>query len=167
MKTIEILFAVLLSSLIALPAIAAPETGDTSGSIGINYGQNSTIGIQLEIDISSMTDNEPFSVQAFWKHFSQHLSGGATSDTSGIGAVVIYDFNRVAKLDKTIHPYIGMGLMSISYEWSGSGPVPTYTGLDSGLYLAGGLRYVFSPLWAADVNYNLFSDFTVGVNYSF
>jgi len=167
MKTSVALLAALLSCLIAFPAIATTAADETAGSVGINYGENGVIGIQWEFDVSTMANDQPFSVQAFWKNVSQDLSGGETWDTTGIGVAMVYDFNAVAKLDKTIHPYVGIGVMSISYNWTGSGPAPTYRGIGSGLYLAGGLRYEFSPQWAADVNFNLFGNLTAGVNYSF
>lgn len=31
--------------------------------------------------------------------------------TTGIGVAAIYDFNSIAKLDKKIHPYAGLGLI--------------------------------------------------------
>jgi len=167
MKTRITLIAALMSCVIAVPVVAAPVPDDTAGSVGINYGVNGAFGIQWEFDISSQTNDEPFSVQAFWKNYSQDISSGVSWDTSGIGVAAIYDFNSVAKLDKAIHPYAGIGVMSVSYSWKGTGPARTYTGISSGLYLAGGLRYVLSTQWAADLNYNLFGDLTAGLNYSF
>ncbi|MGB8408366.1 MAG: hypothetical protein WCE58_00460, partial [Gallionella sp.] len=68
-----------------------------------------------------------------------------------------------------IHPYFGIGLMYVNHSWSGTGPAPGYdgSGVDSGLYLVGGARYYLNSNWAADLNFNVFSDLTVGVVYSF
>lgn len=155
----KIVIAVLLSSFIAAPAVAA-------GSFGINYSVDGAIGIQGESDISSMTDGAPVSVQAFLKSFSQKI-GPDTWNTTGIGAAAIYDLNSVAKLDNKIHPYAGIGLMYVSYNLSGAGPAKTYFGIGSGLYLTGGVRYVVTPQVAADLNFNVLGDLTAGINISF
>ena len=157
----------LLYSIVAPAAFAATEVDNAKRSVGINYGVHGVLGIEGEQSISSLANNEPVSVQVFLKNRMQVTSPGVSWDTTGIGAAVIYDFNTVARLDKKIHPYGGIGLMFVNHDWSGTGQAPKYDGVDSGLYLTGGVRYELSPKVSADLNYNFFGNLTVGVIYSF
>jgi opacity protein-like surface antigen len=158
---------ILLYSIVAPAAFAATGAGNVKRSVGINYGVYGVLGIEGEQSISSLDNNEPVSVQVFLKNRMQDTSPGVSWDTTGIGAAAIYDFNTVARLDKRIHPYGGIGLMFVNHDWSGTGPVPKYIGVDSGLYLTGGARYELNPKVSADLNFNLFGDLTVGAIFSF
>ena len=164
----KIAIVLLLYSIVA-PAYAATETDNVKDSVGINYGVHGVLGIEGEHSISSLANNQPVSLQVFLKNNLQDVSPGVSWDTIGIGAAAIYDFNAVAKMDNKIHPYFGIGLMYVKHSWSGTGPEPGYngTGVDSGLYLVGGVRYYLNSKWAADLNYNVFGDLTAGVVYSF
>jgi hypothetical protein len=160
----------LLYSIVAPAAYAATGTDNVKGSIGINYGVNGVLGVEGEQSISSLANNQPVSLQVFLKNYMQDISPGVSWDTMGIGAAAIYDFNAAAIMDAKIHPYFGIGLMYVNHSWSGSGPAPGWyngTGVDSGLYLVGGARYYLNSKWTADLNFNVFSDLTVGVIYSF
>jgi opacity protein-like surface antigen len=159
----KIVMAALLSAFVAAPAVAA----DTKGNVGVNFSTAGAFGIQGEFNISSMTNNAPVSVQAFWKHYSQDVGPNASWGTTGIGITGIYDFSSLAKLDKKIHPYAGVGLMSVSYSWRGTGNSWPYTGVGGGLYVTAGVRYDLTPQVAADLNYNNFGDLTAGVNFNF
>lgn len=106
----KIVIAVLLS-FIAVSAAATPKSAGTTGNVGINFSVDSVIGIHGEFNISSMANNAPVSVQAFWKNYSQRIAPAVTWGTTGIGVAAIYDFNSIAKLDKKIHPYAGLGLI--------------------------------------------------------
>ena len=163
----NIVIVLLLCSIVAPAARAATGTDNVKGSVGINYGVYGVLGVEGEQSISSMANNQPVSLQVFLKNYMQDTSPGVSWDTTGIGAAAIYDFNAVARMDKRIHPYFGMGLMFVNHDWSGTGPVPKYTGVDSGLYLVGGARYYLNSKWTADLNFNVFSDLTAGVIYSF
>lgn len=163
----KIIVAGLLATFIAAPAVAGPEPAPVLQSVGINYGIDHVLGIQADFDIFSMDDNESWSGQVFLKNYSQDTSPGVSWDTTGVGAVAIYDFNSVAKPDKNFHPYAGIGLMSVSYKWDGTGPARTYSGAVDWVYLVAGARYPLAPRVDADLNYNTFGDLTFGVNYSF
>ena len=163
----KIIVAALSVTFMAVPAVAGSEPGYPSGSVGINYGIDHVLGIQAEFDISSLTDIKSWSGQVFLKNYSQETSPGASWDTTGIGASAIYDFNSVARLDKNIHPYAGIGLVSISNKWNGTGLSRTYTGASDWAYLVAGIRYPLAPRVDGDLNYNTFGDLTFGVNYSF
>jgi opacity protein-like surface antigen len=166
----NIIIAALLSIFIAAPAIAA----DGKNSIGVNYGldQNGVFGFQGEFDISaSLTNKAPVSVQVFWKNYSQSYFvpswGTYQYSYNGFGAAAIYDFSSVAKLDKKIKPYAGVGLYTLNNTFSGPA-VPFPTSADSGgLYITGGVRYALSPQVAADLNFNNIGGLTIGVNFSF
>lgn len=166
----RIVIAALLSVFVAAPAVAA----DGKNSIGVNYGLdlNGVFGIQGEFDISSMVNKAPVSVQVFWKNYSQSYTyccglGTYKWSYNGFGAAAIYDFSSVAKLDKRIKPYAGLGLIALSSSFSG----PNYassTGADSGgVYVTAGVRYALTPQVAADLNYNNFGGLTIGANLSF
>lgn len=163
----KIIVAALSATFIVVPAVAGSEPGYPSGSVGINYGIDHVLGIQGEFDISSLTDIESWSGQVFLKNYSQETSPSASWDTTGIGVAAIYDFNSVARLDENIHPYAGIGLISISNKWKGTGLSRTYTGASDWVYLVAGIRYPLAPNVDGDLNYNTFGDLTFGVNYSF
>lgn len=165
MKNIAVVL--LLYSIGAPAAYAGTGVDNAKLSVGINYGVDGVWGIEGEQSISSLANNQPVSLQVFLKNRMQDTSPGVSWDTTGIGAAVIYDFNTVARTDKKIHPYFGMGLMYVNHDWSGTGQAPKYDGVDSGLYLTGGVRYELSPKVSADLNYNFFGNLTVGVVYSF
>jgi len=155
--------AVMLSAIVAAPAVAA----EYKGNVGANISTSGVVGIQGELDMASMANHAPVSVQAFLKYYPQDLGQNGTWDTSAFGVAGIYDFSSIAKMDKKVHPYAGAGLMSVSYNWQGAGATPAYTGIGSGLYLTAGLRYFFTPQVAADINFNNFGDLTAGANLSF
>jgi len=157
----KIALAVLLSTFVSAQAVAA----EYKGNVGINLSTEEIIGIQGELDIASLVNQAPVSVQAFWKYYPQGQN--YNWDTSAFGVAGIYDFSSIIKVDKKAHPYAGAGLMSVSHTWTGTGATPEYNGVSSGLYVTAGLRYFFTQQVAADVNVNNFGDLTAGVNYSF
>lgn len=156
------IIAILLSGLFANTALAA-----STNNFGFNYSFDEVFGTQFEFDISKAANNRPVSVQLFWKSYSQRLSNTATWNTTGVGAAVIYDLTSISKFDKKIHPYAGLGMMTVSYSWAGSGNAQIYNGVDGGLYVTGGIRYVVVPEIDADVNFNNFGSITTGVNFKF
>jgi hypothetical protein len=157
----KIALAVLLSTFAFAQAVAA----EYKGNVGANLSTEEIIGIQGELDIASLVNHAPVSVQAFWKYYPQGQN--YNWDTSAIGVAGIYDFSSIVKMDKKAHPYAGAGLMSVSHTWTGAGATPEYNGVGSGLYVTAGLRYFFTQQVAADINVNNFGDLTAGVNYSF
>ncbi|OFZ66367.1 MAG: hypothetical protein A2V79_09795 [Betaproteobacteria bacterium RBG_16_56_24] len=159
----KIVIAAMLSAFVAAPAVAA----DTAGNIGFNYSVDNAFGFHGEFDISSMTNKTPVSVQVFLKNYTQYIAPGISWSTTGIGVAGIFDFHSMAKLGKKIHPYAGMGLISVSHKWRGAGPAWTYSGVGGGLYFTGGVRYALTPQTAADFNYNNFGSLTAGINFSF
>ncbi|MEO8333313.1 MAG: opacity family porin [Gallionella sp.] len=168
MKRVAI--AALLSIFVAAPAVAA----EGKASVGVNYGLDldGVFGIQGEFDISSMTNKAPVSVQVFWKNYSQSytIPGWGTYKWSynGFGAAAIYDFSSVAKLDKKIKPYAGLGVIALNSSLSGPAGGFGVPGADSGgLYITFGARYSLTPQVAADLNYNNFGGLTIGANFSF
>jgi hypothetical protein len=158
----KIALTLLLSGLLTNTAFAAPTS-----SVGISYSFDDVFGTEFEFDISKEANNRPVSVQLFWKSYSQRLGTNNTWNTTGVGAVGIYDLTSATKFDKRIHPYAGLGLMSVSYTWAGFGNAQSYNGVGSGLYVTGGVRYDLSPEIVADVNYNNFGGITVGANFKF
>lgn len=139
----------------------------STSSVGINYSFDDVFGSQFEFDISKAANNRPVSVQLFWKSYSQRLGTNNIWNTTSVGAAGIYDLTSVTKFDKKIHPYAGLGLMSVSYSWAGLGLKQNYTGVSGGLYVTGGVRYDLSPQISADINYNNFGGLTVGANFNF
>jgi hypothetical protein len=161
MKKISV--AALISVFIAAPAVAAGN----SGNMGVSFSVNSAFGLHGEFDISSMTNKAPVSAQVFYKNYTENISSGIAWSTTGIGIAGIYDFNSMYNLNKKIHPYAGIGLVSVSHKWLGWTAAPKYTGAGSGLYVTGGIRYSLTPLVAADFNYNNFGSLTAGINVGF
>lgn len=159
----KIVIVALLSAFAAAPAVAA----DGKNSVGINFGTDlsGVFGIQGEFDISSMTNNQPVSVQVFWKKASQTFYG-VSADTTAFGAAGIYDFNALAKLDKKIHPYAGAGLKHESETVVFPGPF-TGKATSTDVYATGGVRYYLTPQFDADLSYNNFGGLTIGANFNF
>ncbi len=167
MTTRTTLMVALLSMFATASVSAAILPEDAARSAGINYGLEHALGVQGEVDISSLVDNAPVAAQVFCKHYLQNPTPGDSWSTTGIGAAVIYDFNSVSRMNQETHPYVGVGVMYIFHSWAGTGPARPYDGVGSGLYLVGGVRYALTPKVAADLNYNIFGDLTAGINYSF
>jgi hypothetical protein len=165
----KIVFSALLSIFIAAPAVAA----DGKNSIGVNYGldQNGVFGFQGEFDISAAMPNKaPVAVQLFWKNYSQSYATGLGTyqySYNGFGAAGIYDFSSVAKLDKRIKPYAGLGLYTLNNKLSGPAAPLNVSADSGGLYITGGVRYDFTPQVAADLNLNNIGGLTIGVNFGF
>ena len=163
------IIAALLSAIASVPCLAA----ENKGNVGVNFSTESVFGIHGEWSLASMADNAPVSVQVFLKNYSQDLGSNNTWGTTAIGFAGIYDFSAAAKLDRLtrlgdrIHPYAGIGAMSVSYNWKGNGPAPAYYGVGGGLYVTAGVRYTFTRQVDADFNYNNFGDITVGANFKF
>lgn len=169
----KIAITIILSSLFAISAIAAPVNTEKSNktgmnySFGVNYSFDEVFGSQLEFDISKIANNAPVSVQLFVKNYSQRLNSNYAWNTTGIGAAAIYDLSSFTNLDKKFHPYAGLGLLSVAYTWAGFGPPQNYSGVSSGLYVTGGVKYTLTPQFDADLNYNDFGGLTVGMNFKF
>jgi hypothetical protein len=159
----KIVVAGLLSLFVAIPSIAAP----TKGNFGVNLSTAGAYGLQGELDMSSQANGAPVSAQVFWKHYSQDIGNASAWGITAIGVAGIYDFTAVTKLDKKIHPYAGIGIMSVSHDWHGPGSGVAYDGIAGGLYVTGGLRYNLAPQLDADLNFNNFGDITLGINYKF
>lgn len=159
----KIVIAAMLSAFVTAPAVAAVN----AGNIGFNYSVDNVFGFHGEFDISSMTNKAPVSVQVFLKNYTQNIAPGVSWSTTGIGVAGIFDFQSMARLGNKVHPYAGIGLISVSHKWRGAGPAWTYTGVGGGMYITGGVRYFLTPLTAADFNYNNFGSLTAGVNFGF
>lgn len=178
----KIVVAAMLSAVVSTPAFA----GGSAKSVGVNYGLdlNGVMGIQGEMDVSSMVNKMPVSLQAFYKGYSESFTipglpaippffAGTPSVTykysyTGLGAAAIYDFSSHLHLDKKIKPYAGLGLYTLSAKLSGGVTGVTLASPASGgLYFTGGVRYTLTPEIAADFNYNNIGGLTIGANYSF
>jgi hypothetical protein len=159
----KIVVAGLLSVFVATPSFAA----QTKGNFGVNLSTAGAYGVQGEFDISSMAKGAPVSAQVFWKHDSQDIGNASAWATTAIGIAGIYDYTAVTKLDKNIHTYAGIGLMSVTHDWIGPGSGGEYTGIGGGLYVTVGLRYNLYPQLDADLNFNNFGDITLGFNLNF
>jgi hypothetical protein len=165
----NIVIAALLSIFVAAPAVAA----DGKNSVGVNYGlgENGVYGFQGEFDISAAMPNKaPVSAQIFWKNYSHSFSnnlGTYQYNYNGFGAAAIYDFSTVAKLDKRIKPYAGLGLITLNSNLSGPNGQPPEGADTGGLYITFGVRYAMTPEFSADLNYNNIGELTIGANLSF
>jgi hypothetical protein len=157
-KMRNMVYTALLSACVIGHAAAA----ESKGNVGINSSTNETYGIQGEVNISSLVNNAPVSVQVFWKKYSDNYWRITTTGIAGI-----YDFSSIAKLGEKAHPYVGIGLMTVSNSWIGTGTQAPYGGVDSGWYESAGIRYFLTPQLDADFSYNNFGDLTIGVNFNF
>jgi hypothetical protein len=161
----KILSMTLLSSMLATPALAAEK----SGSIGANISLDGALGLQAEFALQ-----KPFSLQLFLKNYSRYYDygnnfGRYSYSYTAVGAAALYDFSKEIKLsDKKLHPYVGLGLYTVSASFNGSGGYigsSVSTGL--GLYLTLGVKYDITPTIDLDTSYNSFGGLTVGANVKF
>lgn len=164
----KVVIAALLSAFAAAPAVA-------DSNVGISYGfdMDGTFGLQGEFDISSMLQNQPVSVQVFWKRASWNTWGASVTDNA-FGAAGIYNFSSALKLDKRIQPYLGLGIAheTVDTDWDAG-----YYGWGWGrysvsasttdLYVTGGVRYLVTPQLSADLSYNTIGGVTLGANFHF
>jgi hypothetical protein len=155
----KIVVAVLLSTVVAAPAFAADKS---TGSVGVNLSVDGVVGVQGEFSLAEAV-KQPVSVQVFLKNWSSYNSSW---DVSGFGVAGIYDFSALVKQEHKIHPYVGVGLISVQNSWHGLGVVGA-SPVGSGLYLTGGVKYDLTPQLNLDGNWNTFGGLTVGVNLLF
>ncbi len=171
MKRIAI--AALLTIFVAAPVLAADDKSSNKSSIGINYGldHNGVIAIQGEFNISNMVNKAPVSIQVFWKNYSQSYfvpgTGSYKYSYIGLGAAAIYDFSSIVKLDKKIKPYAGLGWITLSAGLTGTIPASPMVPDSGGLYIIGGVRYVVTPIFSADLSYNNYGGLTIGAIMNF
>lgn len=164
----KIVCITLLSALFSIPACATAADLGLPTNIGVNYSFDDTFGTHFEFNVSQYTNNHaPISIQAFWKNYQQNVGTNASWNTTGTGLAALYDLSSFSKLDKKYHPYAGLGLIAVSYSWSGIGPSWKYSGVNSGLYVTGGVRYTFNPVITGDLSYNSFGGLTLGANFNF
>jgi hypothetical protein len=157
-----------IASIILLAVfISNTAHAESSSSVGINFAFDVAFGTQYEFDISKAANNKPVAIQLFFKSYQQKLGGGNTWNSTAVGAAGIYDFTTAAKFDKNVHPYAGLGLVSVAHSWAGIGSAPNYTGADGGIYITGGVRYNLNPQIDADLNLNNVGGLTVGANFKF
>ena len=165
----RIIVAALLSLFAATPAVAA----NAKNNIGVGYGTDSpgVLGIHGEFDISSSLDNEPVSVQVFYKRASQTVTTFGISSTvteTGMGVAGIYDLTSVFKINNPkIKPYAGLGLIFEKATISWANTFPSTTASKNDLYYVFGARYAFTPQVAGDVNFSQYGGLTLGVNFGF
>jgi opacity protein-like surface antigen len=163
----KIVIAVLLSAFVATPAFAA----SSKSSVGVNYGfdLNGVLGIQGEFDISSMVNKQPVSIQPFFKMASETVAF-AKAETTAFGVAGIYDFSAIAKLDKKIQPYAGLGLVretaKVTTTFPGFASISA-SASSINLYYTFGVKYSLTPQVSADVNFNKVGGLTLGANFNF
>jgi hypothetical protein len=128
----------------------------------VNLSFDGVIGVQGEISLAP-TMKQPVSVQLFWKNWSSYNSNWGVS---GFGAAGIYDFTKIANLDRKFHPYAGLGLVAVQSSWKGNG-VQGLSPVSGGLYATAGVRYDLTPKLDLDGSLNTFGGLTVGINLLF
>lgn len=159
----KIILAALLSFFAAVPAFAA----GAASNVGISASLDGVIGIHGEFNISSAVDNAPISMQVFYKKETNAYSAyGVTADHKTFGVAGIYDLNSAFKLDKTMSPYAGGGLVR---ETKGANApfVGAVEETKTKLYLTGGFRYAITPRITADASINSIFDLAAGINFNF
>ena len=162
-------------ALVALSAIffvtPAAAADKSKYNIGAGYGlaNGGVLSLHADADISN-TANAPVKARIGYDHYSLDYNnfGGKYSWSYNIfygGAY--YDLNRDLKLDKKVHPFVGLGLgfgtASCSGSWCNWASSPTV----GGLYFIGGLQYNIAPTIDAEVNLNGWGGLTVGANFKF
>jgi hypothetical protein len=167
MKNISL--TILIFTVLVNSALASSEK--STSSVEINYSLSDVFGTQFEFDISKAAKNRPVSMQLFWKSYAQNLGTingiSNTWNTTAVGVAGVYNLTSIVKFDKKLHPYAGVGLMSVSHTWTSVGPTPNYSGVGGGLYVTSGVLYELAPQLDIDMNYNNFGDITVGASFSF
>jgi opacity protein-like surface antigen len=159
----KIVTALLVSAALSAPAFAASGNNNVEVNYGLDW--SGVVGIQGDFDISSAV-NAPISVEAVYKNYSQSYNwfgGGYKWSYTGIGVAGIYDLSSVIKVDPKVRPYVGAGIMHLSATFTGPAGATNFTSPTSGgVYVTGGVKYMVTPQFAADLNYNNFGGLTVG-----
>jgi hypothetical protein len=135
--------------------------------VGFSYSLKDAFGTQFEFDLSKLANNAPISVQFFWKIYQQRIDQYTGWDTNGTGLAALYDLSSPSSLKKALHPYAGLGLISVAHSWAGMNSAPNYNGKGSGIYITGGVKYNLSSQISTDFSYNNFGGLKMGANFSF
>ncbi len=137
-------------------------------SVGAAYGFNYTgvLSIYGDYDISKEANNNPVKIRVGWDHYSDSYANYKWSYNVVYGGAY-YDFNKILKIDKKIHPIAGLGFgfgtVSCSGNWCSNYSSPTV----GGLYYILGAQYDFTPKISGEVNFNGWGGLSLGANYNF
>lgn len=187
----RIVIAALLLAFAAAPALAADKS---KLSVGASYGLGGVSGsggvfsFRGDYDISDKA-NAPVKVRVGWDHYSVDLGvpgsfscnpvtfvcgagpgGNITWSTNVFYGGAYYDFNKMMKLDKKIHPFAGLGFGFGSTTVSCPGGL-NCNGWSSptvgGFYYIGGVQYEVTPQIAAELGFSGWTGISIGANFKF
>jgi len=146
-------------------------------SVGATYGFNYTGVLSLHADYDIKDEIEaPVKVRVGWEHYSIDNGGyygygyggyysGYTESVNVYYGGAYYDFNKMLKISKKIHPFwgLGFGFGSVSCSACNGRSV----GTAGGFYYIGGVQYDFTPKISGEASYNAWGGLTLGANYKF
>lgn len=186
----RIVIAALLLVFAAAPALAKDDKLSVGASYGLGgvSGSGGVFSFRGDYDISDKA-NAPVKVRVGWDHYSVDLGvpgsfsclptfpftcstgpgGNITWSTNVFYGGAYYDFNKMLKLDRKIHPFAGLGFGFGSTSCTGSSycsggySSPTV----GGFYYIGGVQYDVTPQIAAELGFSGWTGISIGANFKF
>jgi hypothetical protein len=161
----KILVVALVSAFFSAPTMAE----DTS--LGVAYGLDyNNLDIHADMDISKWANKSPVKARMGYNHYTSDHGAGVTRYSWSYNvfyAGAYYDFNKAAKLDAKVHPFLGLGLGFGSTACSGSWCSNASSVTAGGLYYMGGVQYDFTPKIQGEIGFGVWSSLTIGANFKF
>lgn len=165
MKTI--IMAALISTVVAVPALAADQKLSVGGGYG--FGNGGVISVHGDYDISDMA-KAPVKARIGWDHYTLDYGSGSFNYSWSYNVYyggAYYDFSSLIKLGDKIHPFAGLGFgfgqVSCSGTYCSGYSSPTV----GGFYYIGGVQYNVTSNIDAEVSLSQWSGFAVGANLKF
>ncbi|MEI7842570.1 MAG: hypothetical protein WCI39_06025 [Gallionellaceae bacterium] len=160
------ILVVALVSVFASTSVMAEEL-----SVGAAYGLGyNNLDIHADVNISKFANNNPVKARVGYNRYSSDYGAGVTGYTWAYNvfyAGAYYDFNKIAKLDAKVHPFLGLGLgfgsTSCTGNWCGNASAVTA----GGLYYIGGVQYDFTPKVQGEIGFGVWSGLSVGANFKY
>ena len=154
-------------------AAPAPAAAEPQFAVGVAYGldYSGTLSIRGDMDISRLTNGQPLKARIGYDRASQTYNwfgGSYTWTHSHFYGSAYYDFNKLLKLDRRLHPFAGAGYgfgsVSCSGSWCGGGWSSPSVG---GVYVLGGIQYNVTNAIDVEASYNNFAGVSIGANFRF
>ena len=167
----KLAIAAALSAALTTPSIAADFKLDNAGA-AYGFGDGGTMSAHADFDIKRMVDM-PLKARFGYSRYSYDSSLSGSTYTTAYNIFyggAYYDFSKMAKLGRKIHPFAGLGFggASTSVTCSGACLVNNFSSPSvSGLYYIGGVQYDINRQFDAELSFAGWGGLSIGANYNF
>ncbi|MDX8382744.1 MAG: hypothetical protein R8M45_01605 [Ghiorsea sp.] len=168
----QLTIAAVLSAALVTPSIAADDFKLDNVGAAYGFGDGGTISAHADVDIERMTDM-PLKARFGYSRYSYDSSGWNATYTTAYNIFyggAYYDFSKMAKFGKKIHPFAGIGFGGASSSVTCSGNCSGTTlsaGSVGGLYYIGGVQYDVNRQFDAELSFAGWGGISIGANYNF